>query len=255
MLEGSIRAFSFLPSSFPIQKPDSDADRTNYTTSRLSRNRQNSLEWSLAIITHNISSLSVQQHVEIAAKVPSIVSANLRAEEQDITDVCARNVYLTQSDYSIPDEPWNVPRRQVTVKRTREATTSVVQTFLGTIRATSTTILQSSRQIGDLIPDREQDQYEYKTSYTISPASWLIRLGIHYGLHLGFSSSSTHGWKNTLQTFCPVPDDALIFDFCRHGNVSAVRRLLSGGLASVRDTNSQGYTPLHVSLMIETDPT
>lgn len=191
----------------------------------------------------------------MAGKVPSTVSDHLRVEEQDVTDLCARNAYLTQSDYSIPDEPWCVPRRQATVKHTLEETTSVMEAFLGTIRATSTTILQPKRQIGDLIRDREQDQYEYRTSYTISPAPWLIRLGIRYGLHLGFLSSSTHGWKNTLQTFCPVPDNALIFDFCRQGNVPAVSSLLSGGHASVRDTNSQGYTPLHVSPMIETDPT
>lgn len=201
-----------------------------------------------------MSSLSVQQHVEVAAKVPCILSDHLRAGEQNVTDLCARNVYLTQNHYSVPDELWSAPRRQVTVKRTLGETTSVIEAFLGTIRATSTTILQPSREIGDLTPDREQDQCEYRTSYTISPAPWLIRLGIHYGLHLGFLSSSTHGWKNTLQTFCPVPDNALIFDFCRQGNVPAVRSLLSGGHASVRDTNSQGYTPLHVSLMIETDP-
>lgn len=201
-----------------------------------------------------MSSLSVQQNVEIAGKVPSILSDHLHAEEHDVTDVCARNVYLTQSDYSIPDEPWSVLRRQVIVKRTREETTSVTNAFLGTIRARSTTIIQPSRQIGDLIPDHEQDQYEYKTSYTISPAQWLIRLGVRYGLHLGFLSSSTCGWKNTLQTFCPVPDDALIFDFCKQGNVAAVRSLLSGGHASVRDTDSGGYTPLHVSLTIDTGP-
>ena len=94
---------------------------------------------------------------------------------------------------------------------------------------------------------RLQDKYEHETSYTVSPATWLISLGVHHGLHLRCFLSSTQGWKNTMKTICPVPDGALIFDFCKAGNVPAVRRLLSGGLASVRDTDSGGYTPLHVS--------
>ena len=137
---------------------------------------------------------------------------------------------------------------------TLEVSKSLIEGFLGSIRATSTTVLQSPRQTADLTPYREQDQHEYKSSYTISPAPWLVRLGFHYGFHLGFLSS-TQGWKNTLKTFCPVPDDALIFEFCRQGNVSAVKSLLSGGHASVRDTDSWGYTPLHVSLIRETNPT
>ena len=58
---------------------------------------------------------------------------------------------------------------------------------------------------------------------------------------------SIQGLKNTLKTFRPVPDDALIFEFCRQGNASAVMSLLSGGHASIRDTDSHGFTPLHVS--------
>lgn len=105
--------------------------------------------------------------------------------------------------------------------------------------------------MGDPKPYHEQDQYESKTLYVIYPAPWLIRLGFQYGLHLGLLSSSTDGWKNTLKTFCPVPDDALIFEFCRQGNVSAVQTLLSEGRASVRDTDSWGLTPLHVRLVSE----
>ena len=237
--------FSFL--FFSVQKFEYGADVTNYTVSRLSRNRQKSLERSLATITHNISSLSVQQHVEIAGMVPSIVSDHLRVEEQDVTDLCARKVYPAQSDHSIPGGPWSVPRRQTTVKRTLGETRSVMETFLGTIRAMSTTTIQTSRQNGDLTLYREQEQLEYNTSYTIYPALWLIRLGVHYGIHLDFLSSSTQGWKNALKPFCPVLDDSLIFEFCRQGNVPAVKHLLSKGHASVRDTDSRGYTPLHVS--------
>ena len=50
-----------------------------------------------------------------------------------------------------------------------------------------------------------------------------------------------------LDTFRPVPDDAPIFKFCTEGLLSAVRRLLIEGQASVRDTDSRGRTALHVS--------
>lgn len=219
--------------------------------SRLSRNRQQSLEWSLATIIHNISRLSVQQHLEIAERIPNEASDTLPTEDRDAFGLLAGNAYLVQGDYSNTRGSWSVPQKTTMVKRTLRETKSVIEGFLGTIWATSTTNVRTSRQMGDLAPYPEQDQYEYKTSYAIHPAPWLIRLGVHYGIHLGFLSSSTQGWKNSLKTFCPVPDDALIFEFCRQGNVPGVRSLLSGGHASVRDTNARGYTPLHVSLTSE----
>jgi len=45
-----------------------------------------------------------------------------------------------------------------------------------------------------------------------------------------------------------VPNNALIFEFCREGNVGAIRRLLIHGHASLDDVNEMGETPLHVSL-------
>jgi hypothetical protein len=45
-----------------------------------------------------------------------------------------------------------------------------------------------------------------------------------------------------------VPNDALIFELCREGNVGAIRRLLIHGHASLDDVNEMGETPLHVSL-------
>ncbi|KAK8104487.1 uncharacterized protein PG998_011520 [Apiospora kogelbergensis] len=53
------------------------------------------------------------------------------------------------------------------------------------------------------------------------------------------------GWKNTLRTFRAVPDSVAIFEFCRSGNLPAVRTMLTSGQASALDTNSIGWTPLH----------
>ena len=222
--------------------------------SRLSRNRHNSLELYLATITQDISRSSVQKYSETAESNPSVTTNSLCVEEKHVTDLCTGNVYMTQSGPPNSGENWIVPQRKATSRRTLEVSGSVIEGLLGSIHATSATVIQSSGQTADLTPYHDEDQHEYKTSYTISPAPWLVRLGFHYGLHLGFLSSN-QGWKNTLKTFCPVPDDALIFEFSRQGNVPAVRSLLSGGHASVRDTDSRGYTPLHVSLIDEPNPT
>ena len=204
--------------------------------SRRSRILHKSMEQGLATITHNISRLSVHRDPEMTGiSHPNVASSILQVEEHNITELCAGNV----------------PPKQAVIRRTLGVTDSIFESFLGSIRATSTTTLRIPRQKVNITSHREQDQHEYKTSYTISPASWLVRLGIDYGLQLSFVSSS-RGWKNTLNSFCTVPDDALIFEFCKQGNIPAVRTLLSGGHASVRDTNSEGYTPLHVSSIRET---
>lgn len=179
--------------------------------------------------------------------MPSIASDAFRAEDRDALGSSAGNTYFVQGDYPNSPGSWSVPQKATMAKRTLRETKSVIEGFLGTIRATSIANVRTSRQMGDLAPYREQNQYEYKTSYTICPAPWLIRLGVHHGIHLGFLSSPTQGWTNSLKTFCPVPDDALIFEFCRQGNVPGVRSLLLGGHASVRDTDTRGCTPLHVS--------
>ena len=245
--------FSFSFNPFSALNLESGAILTKNVYSRLSQMRHNSLEMSLATITQHFSRLSSQKYLGTAESSSSVASNALRSEEKDVTYSYPGNVHLAQIDPPNSCENWIVPQKKAMVRRTLEVSESVMEGFLGSIRATSATVLQSPRQTADLTPYREQDQHEYKTSYTISPAPWLVRLGFHYGFHLGFLSS-TQGWKNTLKTFCPVPDDALIFEFCRQGNVSAVRRLLSKGHASVRDTDSRGYTPLHVSLINEPNP-
>lgn len=222
---------------------------TNHFLSRLSRNRHISVERKLEAITQSVSSMSVEQYSEITGRVLSTVldvhsnRTAFHTEERDARKIYAENLQRVGNP-SNSDGSW---RKQTWVKRTLREEKSVMQYFLGTIRAESNTKLRTTRETDGLTPDCEQDQYEHETSYTIYPATWLIRLGIHRGLRLRCFSSSTQGWKNTLETICPVPDDALIFEFCKEGNVPAVRKLLAEGYASVRDTNSRGYTPLHVS--------
>ena len=225
------------------------ANLFNRPYSRLSRIRQSSLESDLATITSSISRLSIDHDLDIARSHSYVASDALHAGQHS-TKHFVGNAYIGSRGYLTSGQDWRVPQKEAMVTRTLGVTISVLKGFLGTIRARSTTTLQCSKQTVDITPYLEQDHLEYETSYTISPASWLVRLGIQYGLHLNLFSS-TRGWKNTLEPFCLIPDDALIFEFCKQGNTSAIRSLLSEGHASVKDTNSRGYTPLHVSLITE----
>ena len=241
--------FSVVPNIY-LQQAEYLANLPNHLYSRLSRIRQSSLESGLATITSNVSRLTVDHNLDIAGN-HSFIAPDALHGGQNSTKHSAGNVYIGSSEYLTSGEDWSVPQKQAMITRTLGVTESVLEGFLGTIRAKCTTTLQCSNQTADITPYLEQDHLEYTTSYSISPASWLVRLGFQYGFHLSFLSS-TRGWKNTLKPFCLVPDDALIFIFCNQGNIPAVTSLLSRGHASVKDTNSWGFTPLHVSLIRET---
>lgn len=88
---------------------------------------------------------------------------------------------------------------------------------------------------------------ELVNSIIIYPSNWLIRIGMSYAAEAQFRMCPLNGFAFQISPIHAVPDDALIFQFCRMGNKGAVRVLLEEGRASVRDTNSRGYTPLHVS--------
>lgn len=89
----------------------------------------------------------------------------------------------------------------------------------------------------------------YESFFTLHPADWLIWLGIKSSLD-GMISRSTRGWTNTFKTFRAVPTDSLIFEFCGTGNLDGVKTLLTRGDASVWDRDPDGYTPLHVSIVL-----
>lgn len=227
-----------------------NANLTKYCRSRLSRNRDISHEQILHAINHQLSRLNIQQQSAMVARSPHPVldgrptCAAVTIEEWDAVEGGVGQLRSAHNEVSITDRYRQPPAR---IKRTIRKERLLMNYFLGTIRAESNSVLQTTRETDSPTPCHEENQYEHATSYTIYPATWLIRLGFHCGLRLGFLSSSTQGWKNTLKTFCPVPDDALIFEFSKEGNLPAVRSLMSRGHASVRDTDSQGYTPLHVS--------
>ena len=120
--------------------------------------------------------------------------------------------------------------------------------FFGTIHTYSTTKQLRLNILNYYESDDAEYGYEHESFLTIRPAAWLVKLGLNSGLRIGLFNSSVRGWKSSLDAFCAVADDSLIFDLSRDGNLSAVRDLFSRGLASVRDTNSMGETPLHVHI-------
>ena len=89
-------------------------------------------------------------------------------------------------------------------------------------------------------------KYEIITSFIFYPSEWLTRIGLRYGVEANLRTS-TSGWRFDYSPVRAVPDNSLIFRLCREGELKAVQILLERGDASIRDTNSQGWTPLHVS--------
>lgn len=116
------------------------------------------------------------------------------------------------------------------------------KTFFGTVYC-RTEIVQRRVAIDNEIAE----QRETRRSMVFYPASWLRRLGMRYGLN-AMASYRLGSWKYGLRPVYAVPDNSLIFRFCETGNVEAVREMFLSGEASIYDTNSWGWSLLHVSL-------
>lgn len=93
----------------------------------------------------------------------------------------------------------------------------------------------------------EADLSENENIFRLFPPSWLARFGFAYGLSERISRSPLSGPTVTLDVVRSVPDDAVIFNLCREGDLESVQALLNKGQASVKDVDSQGRTPLYVS--------
>lgn len=114
------------------------------------------------------------------------------------------------------------------------------KTIFGTILFQTQVV---ERQI--IVDGEAASQNKTITSFIFHPALWLLRLGFSYGLNV---TTNDQTWQYTILPVHAVPDDSAIFHFCEDGNIDAVDSLIKRGQASVRDTNTKGWTPLHVSL-------
>lgn len=90
------------------------------------------------------------------------------------------------------------------------------------------------------------ENVQSESQVIVYPSKWLAKIGMVYGFK--FSALASRGWQYSFQPFRAVPESALIFQFCREGNLSGVRTLLSRRDASPYDRDPLGRTPLWVML-------
>jgi hypothetical protein len=88
---------------------------------------------------------------------------------------------------------------------------------------------------------------EEEINYIAYPNRILQILGVSGAVWL--AAHSTTGWQYTIRSFNTLPKDAQIFEFCRRGNLEAVKTLLELGQASLQDRDPDGMTLLHVSTL------
>lgn len=86
----------------------------------------------------------------------------------------------------------------------------------------------------------------FEAGFTFIPASWLFKTAfaasfLKYANRNGEPSISTN-----LSYYAIVPHDAKIMEFSRSGNADGIRQLFSQRLATPRDRDDNGRTPLHV---------
>lgn len=68
-----------------------------------------------------------------------------------------------------------------------------------------------------------------RTTFLLHPAPWLLKWCCSYGLKAEVLKTFPQGWKQSLNTYRAVPDDAIIFEFCREESISAVSKLIQAG--------------------------
>ncbi|EPE27940.1 Ankyrin repeat-containing protein [Glarea lozoyensis ATCC 20868] len=122
--------------------------------------------------------------------------------------------------------------------------TSATGVLFGTIWLRTTSVRLGSGS------GRGGKEIDVVSSFTFFPSYWLTKAGLNCGMEANVSTTPT-GWQFNFNPIRAVPDDSPIFSACRKGNLSAVRFLLTEGKASVKDTNSKGWTPLHFAAVAD----
>ncbi|EDN92350.1 predicted protein [Sclerotinia sclerotiorum 1980 UF-70] len=92
-----------------------------------------------------------------------------------------------------------------------------------------------------------KENVQAESQLILYPSKWLAKIGMAYGVK--FSVLASRGWQYSLQPFRAVPENALIFEFCREGNLEGIRTLLSRGDASPYDKDPLGRTPLWYAVL------
>ncbi|KAI0148396.1 hypothetical protein GGR57DRAFT_515374 [Xylariaceae sp. FL1272] len=116
--------------------------------------------------------------------------------------------------------------------------TSSVGVLFGSIWVRTSTLRLATTSAS---PSRD---FQITTSFIFYPSPWLTKIGLGQGVEASLQNSKG-GWKFDFNPIRAVPDNSLIFELCKDGDVKGVQRLLRRNEASIKDTSSQGWAPLH----------
>ena len=88
---------------------------------------------------------------------------------------------------------------------------------------------------------------EEELTVIVYPNSAGRYLGITRGMLI--SANSMSGWRYQMQPLRAVEETALVFEFCREGNIQGLRSLFARNEASPWDRDPKGQTPLLVRIL------
>lgn len=194
----------------------------------------------------------------IKAAVESNLQATLNQQPASWQAVSATFEESKEKSYTLDDNNSrsrkrsvspNVDKRGPKRRRLRHAslsTTSVKDIFFGRIYLQTDTYHVTTGPYSSHNSSFSNGVLERETTLIYHPAQWLIRGGVTFGVNVLFMRAA-QGLTHQIRTFRTVPDDSLIFEFCREGNLDGIRSLLRRKEASPWDVNSKGWTPLYVS--------
>ncbi|KAE9367954.1 hypothetical protein N431DRAFT_486938 [Stipitochalara longipes BDJ] len=146
------------------------------------------------------------------------------------------------SDHNLSELPSNPAKRRIKRKNILAYRPFYIRTLFGSIVFQFQMEMKAATNVDPFIKLPRQT-----TSIILHPASWATRWGLMFGIQMSPLSNNI-GWKYVLLPIRSVSDGSVIFNFCKYGNINAVRELLSRGEASVSVTDSYGRQPLHFAL-------
>lgn len=128
---------------------------------------------------------------------------------------------------------------------TRSSTTKSM--VFGEMHYISTSYLISPKSTSTLDMDTgiSKEQLQVETSFSFVPSWWVTRFMTARAVKIDVLKLSTQGWQANMHSFNIIPKDSPIFEFCREGNLDAVRYLIGSRKAAVNDMTEEGWTPLH----------
>lgn len=167
-------------------------------------------------------------------EIPTMAS---EPEYNSLQDVAPRPQYCKMD---LSDHRCTIPTRAL--KRIEESNGST--RFILPTPVLSIYKRTRSRKVTTQFLAGDHTSIEGDLDFVIAPNHLLRKIGLSYGL--SFRAKSTNSWQFSIQMFTARPDNHLMFEFCRSGNLEGVQKMLSLGQASLQDRDSSGRTPLRV---------